>query len=232
MTIEDIMWKTTAAVWESDSLEQAARTLAEQGLAGAIACDSEGGMVGVVAVEDVLFGLVQGRKTVREVMRLPQPLPAHARLEEVEFGGSPLRAVVDESGRLVGLLTKEQYLAAYAKASRLRLKQLDAMFNAAHNGILSIDAKGRITSINPAAERMARTTKEEALGRFLTDVVVPSGLLEWCAPAKGVQKNTASASASILRTGRRLSTVGRSSAPSGCFKTFLRSNSSRASLRR
>ncbi|KPD00057.1 CBS domain protein [Geobacillus sp. BCO2] len=55
MTIEDIMWKTTAAVWESDSLEQAARTLAEQGLAGAIACDSEGGMVGVVAVEDVLF---------------------------------------------------------------------------------------------------------------------------------------------------------------------------------
>ncbi|WP_025950360.1 sigma-54-dependent Fis family transcriptional regulator [Geobacillus thermocatenulatus] len=202
MTIEDIMWKTTAAVWESDSLEQAARTLAEQGLAGAIACDSEGGMVGVVAVEDVLFGLVQGRKTVREVMRLPQPLPAHARLEEVEFGGSPLRAVVDESGRLVGLLTKEQYLAAYAKASRLRLKQLDAMFNAAHNGILSIDAKGRITSINPAAERMARTTKEEALGRFLTDVVVPSGLLDVVRTGQGCTEK--------YRVGKRVYITNRS----------------------
>ncbi|ASS87605.1 hypothetical protein GLN3_11350 [Geobacillus lituanicus] len=32
-------------------------------------------------------------------------------------------------GRLAGLLTKEQYLAAQAKASRLRLKQPEAMFN-------------------------------------------------------------------------------------------------------
>ncbi|KMY59331.1 hypothetical protein NSQ51_01105 [Geobacillus sp. FSL K6-0789] len=62
-------------------------------------------------------------------MRPPQPLPVHARLEEVAFGGSLLRAVVDESGRLAGLLTKEQYLAAQAKASRLRLKQPEAMFN-------------------------------------------------------------------------------------------------------
>ncbi|WP_152668875.1 PAS domain-containing protein, partial [Geobacillus sp. ZGt-1] len=129
----------------------------------------------VVAVKDVLFGLVQGKTTVREVMRpsLP-PLSIHDRVEVIEFGGGPLRPVVDESGRLVGVLTKEQHLTAYAKVAQLRLKHLDAIFNAAHNGILSIDAKGRITSINPPAEKMARTTKEEAIGKFLTDVVIPS----------------------------------------------------------
>jgi len=43
---------------------------------------------------------------------------------------------------------------------------------------LAIDANGLITTLNPAAERLSKRRREEAIGRFLTDVVVPSGLLE------------------------------------------------------
>ncbi|MGG1559506.1 sigma 54-interacting transcriptional regulator [Geobacillus thermoleovorans] len=186
MMVGDIMVKAKAVIFESDSLDEAARTFVEYGLDGMVVCRCSEEIVGVVAVKDVLFGLVQGKTTVREVMRpsLP-PLSIHDRVEAIEFGGGPLRPVVDESGRLVGVLTKEQHLTAYAKAAQLRLKHLDAIFNAAHNGILSIDAKGRITSINPPAEKMARTTKEEAIGKFLTDVVIPSGLLEVVRTGKG-----------------------------------------------
>ncbi|AWO74196.1 PAS domain-containing protein [Geobacillus thermoleovorans] len=186
MMVGDIMVKAKAVIFESDSLDEAARTFVEYGLDGMVVCRCSEEIVGVVAVKDVLFGLVQGKTTVREVMRpsLP-PLSIHDRVEVIEFGGGPLRPVVDESGRLVGVLTKEQHLTAYAKVAQLRLKHLDAIFNAAHNGILSIDAKGRITSINPPAEKMARTTKEEAIGKFLTDVVIPSGLLEVVRTGKG-----------------------------------------------
>ncbi|AXH99544.1 PAS domain-containing protein [Sporosarcina sp. PTS2304] len=54
---------------------------------------------------------------------------------------------------------------------------LDAIFNSVHNGILSIDVEGKITAMNPAAERMAKTKKDEAIGKFLNEVVAPSGLL-------------------------------------------------------
>ncbi|MFC0298642.1 sigma-54-dependent Fis family transcriptional regulator [Geobacillus jurassicus] len=179
MTVEDVMMKTKTVIFESDSLDQAVRTLAEYGLDGAVVCRCNGEIVGVVAAKDVLFGLAQGQTKVCEVMRPSLPsLSVHDHVEEIEFGDGPLRPVVDEGGRLAGVLTKEQYLTAYAKAAQLRLKHLDAIFNAAHNGILSIDAEGRITSINPPAEKMARTTKEKAIGKFLTDVVIPSGLLD------------------------------------------------------
>jgi PAS domain S-box-containing protein len=179
MRVKDIMTRTTTVIFENDFLEQTARMLAERRIEGTVVFRCEGEISGVLTDNDVLFGLIQGKTTVREVMHpsLP-PLSIHDCIENIKFGDGSLRPVVDENGRLVGVLTKGQYLEAYAKAVQLRLKHMDAIFNAAHNGIISIDAEGRITSINPPAEKMARTTKEEAIGRFLTDVVIPSGLLD------------------------------------------------------
>lgn len=43
---------------------------------------------------------------------------------------------------------------------------------------MAINKQGIITSLNPAAERLTRLTKEGALGRFWMDVIIPTGLLE------------------------------------------------------
>lgn len=64
---------------------------------------------------------------------------------------------------------EQQYKSDYMK--------LDTIFNSVHNGILSIDVEGKITAMNPAAERMAKTEKSVAVGKFLNDVVAPTGLL-------------------------------------------------------
>lgn len=88
MMVGDIMVKAKAVIFESDSLDEAARTFVEYGLDGMVVCRCSEEIVGVVAVKDVLFGLVQGKTTVREVMRpsLP-PLSIHDRVEVIEFGG-------------------------------------------------------------------------------------------------------------------------------------------------
>ncbi|WPZ18599.1 CBS domain-containing protein [Geobacillus subterraneus] len=138
MRVEGVMRRTAAVIFENDFLERAACMLAEHQLEGTVVCRREGEIVGVLTVKDVLFGLVQGKTTVCEVMRPPSPpLSTSACIEDIEFGDGPLRPVVDENGRLAGVLTNGQYLAAYAKAVQLRLKHMDAIFNAAHNGILS-----------------------------------------------------------------------------------------------
>ena len=66
----------------------------------------------------------------------------------------------------------------YSVEVSIELSHLDAIFTSAHNGILSIDEKGFITSLNPAAENLARVKREEAIGKFVTDIVTPKGLLD------------------------------------------------------
>lgn len=86
--------------------------------------------------------------------------------------------VLNNDGKVTGVVFSRDVWAAYCNSTEYRAKELEAVFNCAHNGILAIDANGIITTINPAAERLAKRSKEESIGRFLTEVVVPAGLLE------------------------------------------------------
>jgi|GEM_PF-2074226 len=205
MRVEGVMTKSTAVIFESDFLEQAVCMLAEHRLEGTVACRREGEIVGNVDGQRCIVRPRERENDVCEVMRPPSPPPStSACIEDIEFDNGPLRPVVDENGRLVGMLTKRKYLAVYEKVVPFRLKHMDAIFNAVHNGILSIDGEERITSINPPAEKMV-----QEISLLLTDVVVSSGLLGVVRTGKGhTEKNTASASASILRTVRRLLTKG------------------------
>jgi PAS domain S-box-containing protein len=106
-------------------------------------------------------------------------------LKNIKSVDQEIWPILNKNGEIIGFLTKEQYLAAYARTSQVELSRMDAIFNSAHNGILSIDLEGRITSMNPPAEEMAMTTKEKAIGKFLTDVVTPSGLLNVIRTGRG-----------------------------------------------
>lgn len=43
---------------------------------------------------------------------------------------------------------------------------------------MTIDAEGIITTFNKAAEKYTQRKREEAMGRYLADVVIPTGLLD------------------------------------------------------
>ncbi|WP_044746964.1 sigma 54-interacting transcriptional regulator [Bacillus alveayuensis] len=186
MIIEEVMTRTAVKFYESDLIAEASRTLVENDMEGGVVYNDQGDVTGVFSKKEILFGLQRNKTYVKEIMVSSfHLLNEKTEIEKVDFGAAPLNPVIDEHGKIIGYMTKEQYLEAYAKETHIRLKHLDAIFNSAHNGILSIDASGRITSINPSAEKMARTTKEKAIGQFLTDVVVPSGLLGVIQTGKG-----------------------------------------------
>ena len=53
---------------------------------------------------------------------------------------------------------------------------LRALLEASMDGVVSIDARGRIVEFNPAAERLFGWTRDEALGRDMGELLVPEDL--------------------------------------------------------
>jgi len=86
--------------------------------------------------------------------------------------------VVDSSGRLVGMLDRSEVGHALFKVASQMFQQVETIMDSAHNGIVSIDKDGIISSFNLAAERITRRKKNEALGQHLSEIVIPRGLLD------------------------------------------------------
>ncbi len=115
------------------------------------------------------------------------------RIGVVAFAGHPLTV----EGRLVGVLgafAREplgedafKTLASVAdtmaqgierkRVERQLRHQLDftrAITDSLSSGLLALDAKGRVTFMNPAAERMLGSTESESLGKGIREVVSPA----------------------------------------------------------
>jgi len=80
--------------------------------------------------------------------------------------------------------------------------QKAAILEVALDGIVSMDAAGRVVAWNPAAARMFGLSREEAMGRFLADLIIPPSLRE--AHWRGLQKYLATGEARYLN--RRVET--------------------------
>jgi len=65
------------------------------------------------------------------------------------------------------------------KSAEAQLRETSALVQTlmghAMDGVIAIDLPGRVVEFNPAAERMFGWRREEALGRMLGDLIVPSG---------------------------------------------------------
>ncbi len=182
--VKDVMTRTSTCLQLRHTVKEALKLFVEKGVDGLPVVDRYGQYLGMVTKELIILGMVNMDEVSEEI-------PAHQfmettpiRLEEAAYIRDvwdlpgTIFPVYDEFNRLTGVVSGNQLKTVYCRLAEYRVKELDAVFNSAHNGILAIDADGFITSFNPATERLAKRKREEAIGRFLNDVVVPTGLLE------------------------------------------------------
>ncbi|MGZ9031895.1 MAG: PAS domain S-box protein [Burkholderiaceae bacterium] len=71
------------------------------------------------------------------------------------------------------LMFVAQRAARERRASDQRMGSWEALFAAALDAMFALDAAGRITYINPAAERLFKVKADEATGQLLSDVMLP-----------------------------------------------------------
>ncbi|EGL83245.1 PAS modulated sigma54 specific transcriptional regulator, Fis family [Caldalkalibacillus thermarum TA2.A1] len=179
LRVKDAMIRTNFRFYTDDLIVEAAHYFTQHQLKGALVFNDHQQLVGMIDELALINGLAQGSKTIKQVM-IPcaHSLYEHALIRDIIDRAESILPVKNEREQVTGYTTRTLLLEKYKEEVQEQLSHLDAIFNSAHNGILSIDERGYITSINPAAEKMAGTTKEKALGRPLNEVVVPSGLLE------------------------------------------------------
>jgi PAS domain S-box-containing protein len=95
------------------------------------------------------------------------------------FSGAPeapdeaLMTTLTMIGGQVGQFVARRRAEAQVRASE---SQLRAMLDSALDAVVTMDADGRVTSWNPAAQSIFGYTAGEAIGRELADLIVPSGL--------------------------------------------------------
>ncbi|BCB04104.1 sigma-54-dependent Fis family transcriptional regulator [Bacillus sp. KH172YL63] len=186
MLVKDAMTSTSIKYFENDYIEAVANRLLESRVKGGLVYNIKDELVGCFTENDLLRGLLKNKGTLSDIHKTNfHFLKETDELKHISEMDHEIWPVINKNGHISGFLTKDQYLASYAKFSQLEVSRWDAIFKSAHNGILSIDLEGKITSINPPAEKMAMTSKEKAIGKFLTDVVTPSGLLNVIRTGKG-----------------------------------------------
>ncbi|WP_200908462.1 sigma 54-interacting transcriptional regulator [Rossellomorea vietnamensis] len=186
MLVKDAMTSTSIKFFENDYIEVVANRLLESRVKGGLVYNIKDELVGCFTENDLLSGMLKKKRALSDVHKTKfQYLHEMDELKHIAEIDYDIWPVLNKNEHISGFLTKDQYLASFAKFSQLEVSRWDAIFKSAHNGILSIDLEGKITSINPPAEKMAMTSKEKAIGQFLTDVVTPSGLLNVIRTGKG-----------------------------------------------
>jgi len=149
------------------------------------------GVVGIVDEQGRLLGVVGSGLTFRDGMPISLDtkvaevmdknfisMSPDVYQEEAWTAPSEVIAIVDADGKLQGISTKYDLATSLYPYTKFISRELDAVLNAAHTGIISINKDGIITTFNPAAEKITRRARSEAIGKFLADVVIPTGLLE------------------------------------------------------
>ncbi|KJR48934.1 Response regulator of zinc sigma-54-dependent two-component system [Desulfosporosinus sp. I2] len=154
----------------------------EKKVTGLPILNDQGRLLGMVTKEQIFEkGLEQfsaENKAVDYLTTRFLPLKEDALIEEVRDLPFDIYPVLNNQEEITGVVTKYSLIQSYLQQAELRSQELEAVFDSAHNGILAINKQGIITSLNPAAERPTRSTKEKAVGHFLNDIIIPTGLLE------------------------------------------------------
>jgi PAS domain S-box-containing protein len=173
------MSEISVKLYQTDEILSAVSIFASLKLEGALVFDDSENLVGVVTESQLLKGVGEKKGTLKDVMiDSGTSIYENDELNTVVTINQVIYPVTSQEGVLTGFLSRKNLLERFSNEASVKLTHMDAIFHSAHNGILSIDNKGYITSLNPAAEKMAGLANgKEAIGRFITDVVSPKGLL-------------------------------------------------------
>ncbi len=126
------------------------------------------------------------KRPVKDYMtRRVRSISPEEEILNVDISGTGRYPVVDESGQLVGIITKSDIMIALSEIVAEISGQMETVINSAYNPIVAIDKEGYINIWNRAMEKMSNQKASEVLGRFLSNIIPESNLL------------------SVIKTGRR-----------------------------
>jgi PAS domain S-box-containing protein len=178
----DIMTKNPVFLKERDTIRHAAQVLEKEDIEAAPVLDESNRPTGLFSKTHLLRVInekLPATLPVRQVMTAPvQTFNTDTLLGEITARDEipPLFPITDNGGRLTGVITRQQIHRTLQTQLEQTGDKLDTLLEFSYNGIIAVDADCLVTTWNPAFERMSGIKKEDALGRYLPDIL-PGGKL-------------------------------------------------------
>ncbi len=179
MRLEEMMTRDYATLKPEDSLLEAVRLLRNSQRDGLPVLDSDNTLAGVFTKTNLYDALMENKsldQPVRgfynkNVVKIKQDLTYDQVINAVRRIPVGTGVVVDGDDNVVGLFTKVELITALFKEEQLLNARMNAMCQAMHNALVTIDENSRINFINRSAEQLFNIDYKTALGRSLEEVL-------------------------------------------------------------
>lgn len=178
MLMQDIMTPGVPALRPGDTLKKAVELFRRTRLDGIPVVDAAGRLTGLLTRVNLFDALLAGSTLdepvdhflTRRVVTVGLDVPYREIVETVKTSPVGMGVVVDESGVVRGVFTKVDMIMALFRESDLLNARLRALYQAMHNGLVSVDHSGLVTMLNPAAESLLDVTEQDVIGHHAGQV--------------------------------------------------------------
>lgn len=184
MLLKDMMSKDVPFLLKGDNIEKSAHFFRNSTLDLLPVVEEDMRLVGVFTRKNLIDAILKRASLEDPItpfyITTPFSVLWNTPYEEVKeivktskIGTAP---VVDDDGRLCGILTKTNMVMVLLKRSELVNAQLKATLNAMHNAVVAVDKNKEVTLLNKSAERLLKFAGKNCLGRPAQSLLPDIGL--------------------------------------------------------
>ncbi|WP_169907514.1 sigma-54-dependent Fis family transcriptional regulator [Priestia abyssalis] len=207
LLVEDWMTKDPIMLLEDQTLAEAILVLSGSSLHALPVVNTSGRLAGIISKDEIINSLINHTVPeikIRTIMKVsPLSVSAASYIEEIEDDFSHgFIPVIDKEQKLSGILTSEDKIKALTKKmheikekfeeANHMLETLKIVLDTAYEGVVVIDSKGIIRDFNKAYSQFIGVTREEAIGKHVTEIIENTNLhvtVETGIPERGYIQN-------------------------------------------
>lgn len=150
---------------------------------GAPVIDEQGRLIGLFTKSHIYRAIINNMDLMSARVEELMTREVYTGHPDDEFGEVvnatvPRLPVIDERGKVVGMLTRGDIAKAFFYSYNDVSLEYDTVINSAYNMIISIDSKAIIRIWNSAAEEYLGINAEEAIGKNIAEVLPGSDLIK------------------------------------------------------
>lgn len=179
MRLEHMMTRRFATLRPEDSLRSAINQLRNSQRDGLPVLNADGSLAGIFTKTNLYDALLQNSDLSqsvkafynRNVVKIAKDLTYYEVIDAVRRIPVGTGVVVDKDDAVVGLFTKVELITALFKEERLLNTRLNAMYQAMHNALISVDDHCRVNFVNRAAETLFNFSFQDVREQLLEEVL-------------------------------------------------------------
>jgi len=180
--VRDFMTPNPKTLKETDTLKDAAFLFYKYKIGGAAVVTAANEVCGFLEQEDIVKATMKQMPASQAIADLMNRnvivvYPENTMEEAWQIPQQHL-PVVNEDDRLVGILSRNDFLNYFYARLRRSQDEAEALIHGAHSGVIIVNSYGIVEVLNEVAAKLVGVPADKAKGNFIRDIVPHTGLMQ------------------------------------------------------